>query len=228
MCLPAAAAGAGAAAATQTAISAAGLAISAVSTIASVAQAQQSAAMQTAQAQQSMDLQYRQAQQAAYNERQQQQALYKGKILERQASNLAFNKQRGFNADAANRVYAQEQAKVREARQAAAFKAQENIAKTIGAQGSVLAAGGTGQSVGLLLNDAARAQGFDTAQQNATLDNMARQSAITMDMASDQQLSRDNQAFSQLVRPIQAPLLSPDPIGVGKNLNLGIPTIDLG
>ena len=224
MCLPAAAAGAGAAAATQTAISAAGLVISAVGTVAGIAQAQQSAAMQAAQAQQQMDLQYRQAQNAAFNERQQQVAAHRGQILEREAQALAYNRQLGNNADAANRVYAQEQAKINEARQAAAFKAQENYAKTIGAQGSILATGGTGQSIGLLVNDAERQQGFQTAQMTATLENMTRQGAVTMDLAASQQLSKDNQAFSQLSRPVEAPILAPDPVGIGKDLNLGIPS----
>lgn len=226
MCLPAAAGAAAGAAATQTAISAAGLAISAIGTVAGIAQAQQSAAMQAAQQRQTMDLQYRQAQQQAFTQNQGIVAKHQADIRSKNAATLAFNQQVVNNNEATSRAFAAEQEKLNQQKQAAAFRSQEIYAKQVGAVGSVLATGGTGQSIGALINDANRQAGLAQAKENASVDAAIQQAAVGMDIASNKNESLNNQAYSQLPSPIRAPLMAAKPVGVGKDLNLGIPQYD--
>ena len=226
MCLPAAGAGAAAAASTSTAMQAAGLAISAIGTVAGIAQAQASMQMQAQQARQQMDLQYRQAQEQAYTQNQQIIAKHKADIRTRNAAVDAYNRQNINNEQAASKTYMAEQQKLNEARQAAAFRSREIYAKQVGAVGSVLATGGTGQSIGALINDANRQAGFAQAKENATVDAATDQAGIAMDVASTKLESLNNQAYSQLPETIQAPMLAKKPTGIGKDLNLGIPSYD--
>ena len=97
-----------------------------------------------------------------------------------------------LNNAAANRVYMGEQAKINEAQKKAAFEQQAILAKSIGAKGSVLAAGRTGQSVGLLVNDVERQAGFAQAQELAMLDSTKEQSLINME-GTFLQTQSDNQ-----------------------------------
>lgn len=101
-----------------------------------------------------------------------------------------------FNNEAANRVYIQEQAKMTEAKQKAAFAAQTALAKSIGAKGAILATGRTGQSIGLLINDAERQAGFAQAQADAQLESSLEQAQIGMDQAFLQSLGANNKAES--------------------------------
>lgn len=209
-------------------------AVSAISTIGTIAgiassafgimQSQQQAEYQAKVQAQQMDLQYRQAQQATFRDRQQQVQKYVGDVEAQQASVTQYQRQILNNNSALNKSYSQEQVKLQEARSAAAFKAQANYAKAIGNKGSVLAAGQAGKSIGLLALDADRQQGFATAEQNASLRGAEASAAVGMDIAFTQAQSSNNQAFSQVGLPVQAPTLAPDPIGQGKDLNLGIPT----
>ena len=83
-----------------------------------------------------------------------------------------------------------------EARKKAAFAQQTALAKSIGAKGTILAAGRTGQSVGLLVNDAERQSGFEKAQADASLASSLEQAQISMDMTFLQSQSANNQALS--------------------------------
>ena len=203
-----------------------GLALSAVSTVAGIAQAQQAANMQAAQYKQQMDLQYQQAQQQAQMQNRQIQAQHQGQIRQEIAARNAYEQQLQNNNTAANKSYVQEQAKLQEARAQAAFKAQSNYAKAIGSQGKVLASGATGQSVGLLAMDAERQEGFATAQANAGLRSAEAQAAVGMDIAFEQAKSANNQAWNKLPTPTQAPVFADKPVGIGKDLGLGIPAYD--
>ena len=187
-------------------------------------QQQQAAAMQARQAQENMNMQYAQAQQSAFRERTAQVQKHIGETRAQQANHLSYYRQLTNNNEAANKAYTQEQVKLNEARTAAAFKAQANYAKSIGARGKILASGATGQSVGLLAMDVERQQGFATAEQNASLRSAEQSASIGMDIAHTQAKSAHNTAYSNLMPTVQAPLLTPDPSGVGENLNLGIPT----
>lgn len=207
MCLPAA----GLAAASQV--------VGMIGTVAGIAQAQQSAAMQAAQAQQQIDLQARQRAEQAQLQNKQALMQQQGQARAEQAAKLSYYKNLDNINSAANKTYVQEQTKLQEARTKAAFKNQSILAKSIGAQGKLLASGATGQSVGLLALDAERQAGFAQAQQNASVDSAAIQGAITQDVAFDQAQSSANQAFSRLPAPTQAPVL--DPYGMA---GLEIPT----
>ena len=107
------------------------------------------------------------------------------------------DKQIKFNNEAANKVYEQEQTKISEAKKKAAFAQQTALAKAIGSKGAILSAGRTGQSVGLLVNDAERQSGFAQAQADAQLASTLEQSQISMDQAFLQSLGANNQAESR-------------------------------
>ena len=228
------------------AIPAASLAISAVSTVASIGMGVMSAQQQAAQAQASMNMQAQQAQrqqemsrmgmiqqqeqqrasllqrqqqsqqnynlqvtqanqqlQDQYNQQTRQVRLERQNLMDRnEADKLIYQRsvesaeeQSRLNNEAANRVYMGEQAKIGEARKAAAFEAQSILAKSIGAKGSILAAGRSGQSVGLLVNDVERQAGFAKAQELSMAESKIEQAGIAMEGASLQALS-DNQAVA--------------------------------
>jgi len=187
-------------------------------------QQQQAAAMQAQQAQQNMDLQYQSAQRQAHSERQAQVQKHIGDTRIQQASTLAYYNQLNNNNEAANKSYVSEQVKMNEAKDKAAFQAQKNYAKAIGAQGKILSTGATGQSVGLLALDVERQKGFADAEQNATIRSAEQAASIGMDTAFTQAKGANNTAYNNLTPTVQAPLMTPDPQGVGENLNLGIPT----
>ena len=136
-----------------------------------------------------------------------------GDVAQQQAQTEAYTNQILNNQNAANRSFAQEQTKLDEARTQAAFKAQEIYGKQIGAKGSVLATGATGQSVGLLALDADRQAGLAQAEQNATVESAADQAAVAGQMIFDQQTSANNQAYSQLAIAPAHPTFSPSPGG---------------
>ena len=205
-----------------------GLAISAIGTAAGIAQSAASMQMQAAQYEQQMDLQYQQAQQQAHQQNKQIQSDHMGRVRTEIAARNAYERQLQNNNNAANKSYVQEQAKLQEATAKAAFKAQENYVKAIGAQGRVLASGATGQSIGLLASDAERQAGFATAQQNAGIRSAEAQAAVGMDIAYEQAQSANNQAWSRLPAPTQAPVFADQPVGIGTDLGLGIPAYDWG
>lgn len=187
-------------------------------------QQQQAAYMQAQQAQQNMDLQYQAAQRQAHSERQAQVQKHIGDTRTQQASTLAYYNQLNNNNEAANKSYVSEQVKLNEAKDKAAFQAQKNYAKAIGAQGKILSSGATGQSVGLLALDVERQKGFADAEQNASMRSAEQAASIGMDTAFTQAKGVNNTAYNNLTPTVQAPLMTPDPQGVGENLNLGIPT----
>ena len=192
-----------------TVIPALSLAVSAIGTGVGIIQAQQSANMQAAQAQQQIDLQAQQRAEQAQLANKQALTQYKGQVRAQQESTRAYYKQLDNINSSANKTYVQEQAKLEEAKTKAAFKNQAILAKSIGVQGKILASGATGQSVGLLALDAERQAGFAQAQQNASVDSAAVQSAISQDIAFDQAQSAANQAFNRTPPPSQAPILDP-------------------
>ena len=231
------------------AIPAATLAVSAVSTVASIGMGIMSAQQQAAQAQAQMNMQARQQEQSMQMQRdqmiqqqnQQRQSLELNQRQQQDQYNLSviqsnaqiqnqYNQQRAqveaeraniqkkyaadrlayqrgteeqdqqikYNNAAANKVYEQEQSKISEAKKKAAFAQQTALAKSIGSKGAILSAGRTGQSVGLLINDAERQSGFAQAQADAQLASTLEQSQISMDQAFLQSLGANNQAKSRV------------------------------
>ena len=102
------------------------------------------------------------------------------------------------NQEAANRVYTAEQAKLEESRKAAAFEAQSILAKSIGAKGTILASGRSGQSIGLLTNDVERQAGIQKSQQTAMLESDKISAIIGMDQAFNQQRADNAMAESNV------------------------------
>jgi hypothetical protein len=89
-----------------------------------------------------------------------------GYSAERQAareSERAYQEQRNLNAQAANRSYQQSQAQLKGEFDQASQKAEGLLVQRLQAQGSTLAAGRSGQSIGGLLTDAQRTEGRDLA-----------------------------------------------------------------
>ena len=89
-----------------------------------------------------------------------------GYSAERQAareSERAYQEQRQLNAEAANRGYQQAQARLKGSYDQAAQQAEQLLVTRLQAQGSTLAAGRSGQSIGGLLTDAQRTEGKDIA-----------------------------------------------------------------
>ena len=193
MCLPAA----GAAALSQVA-SVVGM----VGTVAGLQQANAAAQLQIQQQRQQAEVQ-----------NQQLANQYVGEVAAQQAQTMAYERQMLNDQTAANKAHVQEQLKLDEARAQAAFKSQEILAKSIGAKGSVLATGATGQSVGLLAMDADRQGGLQQAQQDATIRSAAKAAATGSEIAFSQADSAANQAYSQLAVPIQGPQFSGSPGG---------------
>ena len=85
---------------------------------------------------------------------------------ERQAakeSERAYQEDRRLNAEAANRGYQQSQAQLKGEFDQATDKANELSKQRLQAQGTILASGQSGQSIGGLLTDAQRVEGKDLA-----------------------------------------------------------------
>ena len=140
--------------------------------------------------------QYDQQRRQVEMEREQIAAKHKSDRINYQRQVENADTQTRYNNEAANRSYVQEQTKMTEARKKAAFAQQTALAKSIGSKGTILAAGRTGQSVGLLVNDAERQAGFETAQADASLASSMEQSQIAMDQTFLQAQSANNQAIS--------------------------------
>ena len=199
--------------------------ISTITTVASTAagmmQAQQSAQMQAAQAQQQMDMQYRQAQEQANAQNKALVSKHQTDVYAQQANMRSYQDQLINNNEAVNKSYVAEQQKMNEARDKAAFESQKNYIKAIGAKGSVLAAGQTGQSIGLMVQDKDRQLGFAQAEQSASIRSAEDAYAVGVDTAFTQAKSANNQAYSNLAPYVAAPQLAPEDTSAH---NLGIPT----
>jgi len=77
------------------------------------------------------------------------------------ASERAYQQQRNLNQEAANRAYQQTQLKMKGEMDKASQAAEQGLVRRLQAQGTTLAAGRSGQSIGGLLADAERVEGRD-------------------------------------------------------------------
>jgi hypothetical protein len=77
------------------------------------------------------------------------------------ASERAYQEQRNLNQEAANRAYQQTQLKMKGEMEKASQQAEQGLVRRLQAQGTTLAAGRSGQSIGGLLADAERVEGKD-------------------------------------------------------------------
>lgn len=194
----------------------------------SLAQQQQAQnyALQVQQSNAQMLNQYRQQQQSVLNERSTIMSRHQADKLNYQRGLESSQEQSRLNNKAANRTYMAEQAKIDEARKKAAFEQQSILAKSIGDKGSVLAAGRTGQSVGLLVNDIERQAGFAIAQEGAMAKSREDIATIGMESAFLQAQSDNNRAASNVPWNPAAPYLPqmPDVPAFIDGSNLSIQT----
>lgn len=219
-------------------------AIGAISSVASTVAGIAGAAQQAQQAQQQAeyqrqlahnqrlqsDVQAQQQRMQADLDRQAQVRQHQSQVRAQQREQYAYYENLRNNNRQANKAYVQEQVKRQEIRDKAAFAGQENYIKSIQGIGSILATGGTGQSYGLMALDAERKQGFADAQQNATIRSADAQAGVGMDLAFSQATSANNEAFSRVSLPVQAPQFGIDPTAgyelvTGEKIApLGVPT----
>ena len=161
-------------------------------------QQQEQANLQVQQANQSILTQYEQQVRATKAERASIASRFGADKLGYQRSKERADKQYGLNAEALNTAYKQEQVKLNEVRQKAAFESQTALAKSIGMKGKILASGRTGQSVGLLVKDVDRQSGFEIAAKNASVESAKDASAVGIQTAYDQAESANAKAASQI------------------------------
>lgn len=90
-------------------------------------------------------------------------AAYSAERAAARESERAYQEDRNFKAEAANRGYQQAQAQFKGKVDQATQKAEELLKQRLQAQGTTLAAGRAGQSIGGLLTDAQRTEGKDLA-----------------------------------------------------------------
>lgn len=93
----------------------------------------------------------------------QEQQTYQAQMAAYQQSERAYNEQIRLNAEAANRGYISEQQKLQGEFMKTSQEAQARLIQSLQAQGTVLASGRSGQSIGLLVSDAEREYGRDLA-----------------------------------------------------------------
>lgn len=91
------------------------------------------------------------------------QAQYQAQMAAYRQSEQAYKSQMDLNAQVANRAYVQEQQKLKFEYDKAALEASELLASSMRTQGTLLASGRTGQSIGVLANDADREYSRDLA-----------------------------------------------------------------
>jgi hypothetical protein len=92
-----------------------------------------------------------------------ERAQYGAQMQAYRASEQAYAQQVKFNQEAANRAYTQEQLKLKGEYDKAAQQAKQLMVQSLQSQGTVLASGRTGQSIGALVGDAQRVYGTNIA-----------------------------------------------------------------
>lgn len=120
------------------------------------------------------------------------------------ASQRAYEQQRNLNQEAANRAYQQTQLKLKGEFDQAAQKAEQLLVQRLQAQGTALAAGRTGQSIGGLLADAERVEGKDLGALGMNLAYAQQDYFFGMESIYKQQQAADIGAASQRIAPPSA------------------------
>jgi hypothetical protein len=115
------------------------------------------------------------------------------------ASQRAYQQQRNLNQEAANRAYQQTQLKLKGEMERASQQAEQGLVRRLQAQGTTLAAGRTGQSIGGLLTDAERVEGRDLGALGMNLAYAQQDYFFGMESIYNQQRSADIGAASQRI-----------------------------
>ena len=113
------------------------------------------------------------------------------------ASQRAYQEQRNLNQEAANRAYQQQQLKMKGEMDKASQQAEQGLIRRLQAQGTTLAAGRTGQSIGGLLADAERVEGKDLGTLGMNLAYAQQDYFFGMENIYQQQKAANIQAASQ-------------------------------
>ena len=124
---------------------------------------------------------------------------YQAQSQAARASEQAYQQQRTLNQEADNRAYQQTQLKMKGEMDKASQQAEQGLVRRLQAQGSTLAAGRSGQSIGGLLADAERVEGRDLGTLGMNLAYAQQDYFFGMENIYQQQKSADIQAASQRV-----------------------------
>ena len=124
---------------------------------------------------------------------------YQAESQAARASERAYQEQRNLNQEAANRAYQQTQLKYKGEMDKASQQAEQGLVRRLQAQGSTLAAGRTGQSVGSLLADAERVEGRDLGTLGMNLAYAQQDYFFGMEDITRQQNAANIQAASQRI-----------------------------
>jgi hypothetical protein len=139
-------------------------------------------------------------------------------------SEQSFFQQIDLNNQAANRAYMSEQVKLNFEQKKAAMEAHQLMASSAQAQGKILASGRSGQSLGMLANDASRETSRDLATLGLSLgyaqqDYFSGTQSIFEQVQSSQNIAQGNRMLAP-VAPLKATptlagtVLAPDPINI--------------
>ena len=115
------------------------------------------------------------------------------------ASERAYQQQRNLNQEAANRAYQQTQLKYKGEMEKATQDAERGLISRLQAQGTTLAAGRAGQSVGGLLADAERVAGKDLGALGMNLAYAQQDYFFGMESIYNQQNTANISAASQRI-----------------------------
>lgn len=115
------------------------------------------------------------------------------------ASERAYQQQRNLNQEAANRAYQQQQLKMKGEMERASQQAEQGLVRRLQAQGTTLAAGRAGQSIGGLLTDAERVEGKDLGALGMNLAYAQQDYFFGMESIYNQQKSANISAASQRI-----------------------------
>ena len=150
----------------------------------------------------------------------QSQLQYQTELNKSILSQATADTQLELNRRATSRAFQAEQQKLQDAQAQAAFEGQRLLATNLQTQGTVLGSGRTGQSIGLLVNDAQRRYGQDAAVVNRNVDTAYGDYLNNAGLAVLRQLNADADAVSRIlpepIKPmalpdIQSPVLAPLP-----------------
>lgn len=150
----------------------------------------------------------------------QDQLQYQTELNKSILSQSVADTQLELNRRATSRAFQAEQQKLSDAQAQAAFEGQRILATSLQTQGSVLGSGRTGQSIGLLVNDAQRRYGQDAAVINRNVETAYGDYLNNSGLAVLRQLNADADAISRIlpepIKPmplpdIQSPVLAPLP-----------------
>jgi hypothetical protein len=148
---------------------------------------------------------------------------YQNQMRAYEASQQTYRDQISLNQQAANRAYESEQLKLSSERKKAAQDAQTLFIQKMQAQGQVLAAGRSGQGIGLLVSDAERVYGRDLAMLGTNLGYATEETLMGLENIFLDQRTADLRAASQRMLEPMKPLKGPEPVKMPMSSYAAIP-----